>query len=151
LKVVDTKDRRELGSLLEDETQPNGLVDKRRQWQEEADVEIPQVWRRMTPATIEPTKPINNVNKKAIEESIMEELPKKFEAVLLANLGRCGPKGKDVYRCVRCNNLEHSRRDCIDLQDAIHKNIVYLDGNMIHSNEGIVGELRKRRPEKGRR
>jgi hypothetical protein len=26
LKAVDTKDRHELGSLLEDETQPNGLV-----------------------------------------------------------------------------------------------------------------------------
>jgi hypothetical protein len=52
LKAVDTKDRRELGSLLEDETQPNGLVadwaavkkacsrlDKHRQWLEEADVE----------------------------------------------------------------------------------------------------------------
>jgi hypothetical protein len=26
LKAVDAKDRRELGSLLEDETQPNGLV-----------------------------------------------------------------------------------------------------------------------------
>ena len=26
LKAVDAKDRRELGSLLEDETQPNGLI-----------------------------------------------------------------------------------------------------------------------------
>jgi hypothetical protein len=55
LKAVDTKDRRELGSLLEDETQPNGLVvdwaavkkacsrlDKRRQWIEEANVESTQ-------------------------------------------------------------------------------------------------------------
>jgi hypothetical protein len=52
LKAVDAKDRRELGSLLEDETQPNGLVadlatvkkacnrlDKRRQWLEDADSE----------------------------------------------------------------------------------------------------------------
>jgi hypothetical protein len=52
LKVVDTKDRRELGSLLEDEAQPNVLVadwaavkkacnrlDKCRQWLEETDVE----------------------------------------------------------------------------------------------------------------
>jgi hypothetical protein len=27
LKVVDAKDRRELGSLLKDETQPNGLME----------------------------------------------------------------------------------------------------------------------------
>ena len=51
LKVVDTKDRRELGSFLEDETQPNGLVvdwasvkkacsclDKRRQREEETNM-----------------------------------------------------------------------------------------------------------------
>ena len=52
LKVVDAKDQRELGSFLEDETQPNGLVadwavvkkacsrlDKHRQWQEETNME----------------------------------------------------------------------------------------------------------------
>jgi hypothetical protein len=55
LKAVDAKDRREMGSLLEDETQPNGLVadwatvkkacirlDKCRQWIENADVETAQ-------------------------------------------------------------------------------------------------------------
>jgi hypothetical protein len=106
---------------LEDETQPNGLVadwtaekkacshlDKRRQWMEEADVESPQPWRKKEPTTIEPTKPINDADKKAMEESIMEELSKKFEAVSLANLGRRGPKGKEPYRCVCCDSLEHS-------------------------------------------
>jgi hypothetical protein len=70
-----------------------------------------------------------------MEESIMEELSKKFEAVLLANLGRHGPKGKEAYRCVWCDSLELSRRDSVDLQDAICKNIVFLDGNMIHWSE----------------
>jgi hypothetical protein len=148
LKAVDTKYWQELGSLLEDETQPNNLIadwavvnkacsrfDKLRQWLEEADVESPQAWRRKAPATIEPTKPINNVDKKANEESIMEELSKKFEAMSLANLGRRGPKGKDAYTCMWCYSLEHSRMDYADLQDAIHKNIVYLDDNMINSSE----------------
>jgi hypothetical protein len=148
LKAVDSKDRRELGSLLEDETQPNGLVadwaavkkacsrlDKCQQWMEEADVESPQPWRRKAPTLIETTKPIDDADKKAMEESIMEELSKKFEAVSLANLGRHGPKGKDAYRCVWCDSLEHSRRDCVDLQDAIRTNIVFLDGYMIHSSE----------------
>jgi hypothetical protein len=85
LKAVDTKDRRELRSLLEDDTQPNGLVadwaavkkacsrlDKRRQWLEEAFVESPQLWRRKAPTTIEPNKLINHVDKKAMEESILE-------------------------------------------------------------------------------
>jgi hypothetical protein len=53
-----------LGSLLEDETQPNGLVtdwatvkkacnrlDKRRQWLEDADAETaqPQLWKKKVP------------------------------------------------------------------------------------------------------
>jgi hypothetical protein len=91
---VDTKDRRELGSLLEDEMQPNVWVadwaavkkacshlDKRHQRLKEADVENPQPWRRKVQATIEPSKPVTNYDKKAIEELIMEELSKKFEAV----------------------------------------------------------------------
>ena len=98
-------------------------------------MENPQSWRMKVPATIESGKPIKNFEKKAMEESIIEELSKKFEAVSLANLGRRGPKGKEAYRCVWCDNFNHSRRECIDLQDAIRKNVVYLDGNMIHSSE----------------
>ena len=76
------------------------------------------------PTTIEPSKPINNFDKKAMEESIIEELSKKFEAVSLANFGRRGPKGREAYRCVWCDNFDHSRRECTNLQDAIHKNVV---------------------------
>ena len=71
------------------------------------------------PATIEPSKLINNFNKKAMEESIIEELSKKFEAVSLAKFGRCGPKGREVYRCVWCDNFNHSRRECTYLQDVV--------------------------------
>ena len=149
LKAVDAKDRRELDNFLEDETQPNGLVadwaavkkacsrlDKRRQREEENNMENPQSWKMKAPeATIEPSKPINNFDKKAMEDSIIDELSKKFEAVSLANLGRRGPKGKEAYRCVWCDSFNHSRRECTDLQDAIRKKVVYLDGNMIHSSE----------------
>ena len=100
LKAVDAKDRRELGSLLEDEAQPNGLVsewatvkkacnclDKRHQWLEEIDEENAQVPRRKAPATTVPSKEMNGFDKKAMEDSIIEELSKKFEAVSLANMG----------------------------------------------------------------
>jgi hypothetical protein len=71
LKAVNVKDRRELGSLLEDETQPKGLVadraamkkacnrlDKRQQWLEDADSETvqPQLWKTAS----EPSKPTND-------------------------------------------------------------------------------------------
>ena len=42
-------------------------------------MENPQSWRRKAPVTIESNKPINNFDKKAMEESIIEELSKKFE------------------------------------------------------------------------
>ena len=87
------------------------------------------------PAMIEPSKTINNFDKKAMEESIIEELSKKFEVVSLANFRRRGPKGREAYRCLWCDSFDHSRRECTNLQDAIRKNVVYLDGNMIHSSE----------------
>ena len=77
-------------------------------------MENPQSWRRKAPAAIEPSNPINNFDKKVMEESIIEELSKKFEAISLANLGRRGPKGKEPFRCVWCDNFEHSRRECAD-------------------------------------
>jgi hypothetical protein len=145
LKAVDTKDQLELGSLLEDETQPNSIVsdwttvkkacnrlDRRRQWLEETDVENVQAPRRKAPATTVPGKEMNGFDKKKMEDSIIEELSKKFEAISLANMGRRSLKGKDAYRCVWCDSLEYSRRDCADLLEAIRQNIVYLDANMIH-------------------
>ena len=72
------KEHRELGGLLEDETQTNDLVadwatvkkacsrlDKHRQWLHEADMENPKSWRRKAPATIKISKLINNFDKKA--------------------------------------------------------------------------------------
>jgi hypothetical protein len=150
LKAVDAKDRRELGSLLEDEKQPNGLVadwatvkracnrlDKRRQWLDDADAESaqPQSWKKKVPTTSEPSKPTNDFDKKAMEESIIEELSRNFKTVSLANMNRRTQKGKETYRCVWCDSLEHQRRDCAKLRDAIRRNIVYLDGFMICSNE----------------
>ena len=79
---MDAKDQRELGNFLEDETQPNGLVadwaavkkacsclDKRRQREEETNMENSQSWRMKVPATIEPSKPINNFDKKPWKNS----------------------------------------------------------------------------------
>ena len=91
-------------------------------------MENPQSWRMKAPATIEPSKLINNFDKKVTEESIIEKLSKKFEVVSLTNLGRRGPKGKEAYKCVWYDSFNHSRRECTDFQDAICKNIVYLDG-----------------------
>ena len=67
-------------------------LDKRRQREEETNMENPQSWGMKVPATIEPSKPINNLDKKAMEESIIEVLSKKLEAVSLANFRRGGLK-----------------------------------------------------------
>ena len=56
---------------------------------------------------------------KKISDDIIEELAKKFETVTLANMNRRGPKGKEPYRCVWCDDTDHARRDCSTLRDAI--------------------------------
>ena len=55
--------------------------------------------------------------------------------VTLANMNRRGPKGKEPFRCVWCDSMDHMRRDCVSLREAIRQNIVYIDDNMIHSTE----------------
>ena len=72
LKVVDMKDRRELGTLLEDDTQANGLVadwttvkracnrlDKRRQWVDNTDLAGPSMEKTRQPKVVEPPKQSN--------------------------------------------------------------------------------------------
>lgn len=90
------KDQREVDNILENETQPSKLV---ADWAtvKKASNHIDkhwQSWKRKAPTTIEPFKSINNLDNKAMKETIMEELSKKFEVVSLANSGRCGPKEK---------------------------------------------------------
>ena len=81
-----------------------------------------------------PPKQSDPVEKK-VDDDIIEELAKRFETVTLANMSRQGPKGKEPYRCVWCDSLDHMRRDCASLREAIRQNIVYMDGNMICSSE----------------
>jgi hypothetical protein len=111
-------------------------LDKRRQWLEDADAESAQPQSsKKVPTMSEPSKPINDFDKKAMEESIIEKLSRKFETVSLANINRRTQKGKEMSRCIWCDSLEHQRRDCAEFRDAIRRSVVYLDGFMICSNE----------------
>jgi hypothetical protein len=110
-------------------------LDKHSQWLEDADAKSAQPWKGKMLTTTELNKSINGFDKKAMEESIMEELSKKFEVVSLANMSRRAQKGKDGYRCIWCDSLEDQRQECADLQEAIRRNVIYLDSNMICSNE----------------
>ena len=75
-----------------------------------------------------------NPEEKKIDGDIIEELAKKFETVTLANMNRRGPKGREPFRCVWCDGMDHMRRDYASLREAIRKNIVYMDGNLICSS-----------------
>ena len=125
------KDRRELGTLLEDDTQANGLVadwvavkracnrlDKHRQWVDDTDLAGPSAEKTRQPKVAEPPKQSSPEEKK-IDDDIIKELAKKFEAVTLPNMNRRGPKGKEPFRCVWCDSMDHMRRDCANLQEAI--------------------------------
>ena len=95
----------------------------------------PVVQRRKAPIATEMTKQ-SEPTERAMENSAIEELARKFEAVSLANMSRRGQKGKDPYRCVCCDSVDHARKDCVSLQDAIRQNLVYMEGNIIiHSSE----------------
>ena len=63
-------------------------------------------------------------DKKKIDDDIIEELAKKFEMFKLANINCRGPKGKEPFRCVWCDNMDHMRRDCTSRREAIQQNIV---------------------------
>ena len=112
LKAIDMNDRWELGSLLEDETQPNGLItnwvvvrkacdqfDNRRRWLDDSDMAGPVVRRRKALIATEMTKQ-REPTARAMENSVIEELARKFAGILLAIMSRQGPEGKthiDVY------------------------------------------------------
>jgi hypothetical protein len=84
------------------------------------------------PTTNEPNKQTNDFDKKTMEEFIIEELSRKFETVPLVNMNRWTQNGKETYRCVWCDILQHQkRRDCDELREAIHRNVFYLDGFVI--------------------
>ena len=79
--------------------------------------------------------PKRRSTKRELENSVVEEFPRKLEVVSLANMSRRGPKGKDPYRCVWCDSVDHARKDCASLQEAIRQNLVYMEGNITHSSE----------------
>jgi hypothetical protein len=95
----------------------------------------PQSWKKKVPTPSKPNTPTNDFDKKAMEESISEELSRKFEIVSLANMNRRTQKGKEMYRFFWCDSLEHQKRNCAELRKAIRRNVVYLDGFMICSNK----------------
>jgi predicted methyltransferase len=64
------------------------------------------------PTTSKASKPINDFDTKAMEGSIIEELSRKFETVSLANVNRRTQKGKETYKCLWCDSLDHQKCDC---------------------------------------
>ena len=86
LKAMDVKDRRELGSLLEDETQPNGLItdwvvvrkacdrfNNWRRWLDDSDMAGPIVQRRKALIATEMAKQ-REPTERVMENSVIEEL-----------------------------------------------------------------------------
>ena len=108
--------------------------DKRHRWLDDSDMAGSVVHRRKAPIATEMTKQ-SEPTERAMENSAIEELARKFKAVSVANMSHRGPKGKDPYRCVWCDSIDHARKDCASLQEAIRQNLVYMEGNIIHSSE----------------
>ena len=103
--------------------------DKRRRWLDDSDMAGTVVQRRKAPIATELTKQ-SEPTERAMENSAIEELARKFEAVSLANMSRREPKGKDPYICAWCDSVDHARKDCASLQEAIRQNLVYMEGTL---------------------
>ena len=150
LRAVDVRDRKDLGVLLEDTTTESGLTDtwdnvreivarytKRGQWlaNEEKRISEPipkprsgledhQPWARETTG-------------KGIDATTVEQLLKDMENLKIAMVKKSEdrPSGSKYMdrRCIWCDSTEHDRRDCDEHKEALRRDLIYYEGNRIHS------------------
>ena len=125
LKVVDMKDRRELGTLLEDDTQVNGLVadwaavkrvcnkiDRRHQWLEDIDLVRSNIEKTRPSKEVELPKQSNLHEKKIDDDSRTEKATSREDecfgtCIVLETLDDEGANCKDYT--LRKTTLGHNR------------------------------------------
>ena len=151
LRAVDIRDRKDLGVLLEDTTTESGLTEtwgsvreivarytKRGQWlaNEEKRVSEPIPKPRagseeQQPRTREITAELG------IDASTVEQLRKEMENLKIAMVKKSEDRSATSKyadrRCIWCDSSEHDRRDCDEHKEALRRDLIYYEGNRIHS------------------
>ena len=67
----------------------------------------------------------------------MEQLLKEMENLKIAMVKKSDDRlASSKYmdrRCIRCDSTEHDQRDCDEHKEAIRPDLIYYEGNWIHS------------------
>ena len=68
---------------------------------------------------------------------MVEQLPKDMENLkisMVKKLEDCPTSSKYMdMRCIWCNNTMHDQKDCDEHKEALRRNLIYYEGNQIHS------------------
>ena len=154
LRAMDMRDRKDLGVLMETTTTDSGLVEtwtevkkivarynKRKQWLGEdgrKGVETPQ---RMESTSSRSGAPRSQEVRaeKTLDSTTLDQLAKSLEDLKIAILKkdeetRSFSRLKD-RRCIWCDSADHGRGDCEEHKEALSRDLIYYDGNRIHSTE----------------
>jgi hypothetical protein len=69
-----------------------------------------------------------------IEVSAMEQLLKDMENLKIASVKKSEDRSKYTdRRCMWCDSGEHNQRDCDECKEALRRDLIYYEGNRIHS------------------
>jgi hypothetical protein len=148
LRAVDVRDRHDLGTLLEDTTTESGLTSdwevvktgvtrftKRRQWLAGEEKKNAEPMQRSRP-TMESLQPqTRDVPAQiGVDASVLEQLLKGIEDLKIAGIRRADerPSTSD-RRCIWCDDATHDWRRCDEYKEALRRDLIYYEGNRIHS------------------
>ena len=151
LRAVDVRDRKDLGVLLEDTTTESGLTEtwesvrdivarytKRGQWlaNEEKRVSEP-IPKPRTGLEDHQPRAREITTEKGVDASTVEQLLKEMENLKIAMVKKSDDRPTSSKytdrRCIWCDSAEHDRRDCDDHKEALRRDLIYYEGNRIHS------------------
>ena len=74
---------------------------------------------------------------KGIDASTVEQLLKEMENLKIAMVKKSDDRPTSSKymdrRCIWCDSTEHDRRDCDKHKEALRRDLIYYEGNRIHS------------------
>ena len=154
LRAVDIRDRKDLGVLMENTTTDSGLVEtwaevkeivtrynKRRQWLGEDERKGDKTPRRMesTSSSSRGSRSQELKAEKTLDPTTLDQLAKSLEDLKIAFVKKDEEMKADSRfkdrRCIWCDSTDHGRGDCEEHKEALRRDLIYYEGNRIHSTE----------------
>ena len=75
------------------------------------------------------------MTEKGIEVMAMEKLLKEMESLKISTVAKDSPTSSRYMDrwCIWCDSTEHYPKDCCELKEALQRDLIYYEGNWIHS------------------